>query len=228
VEQPKYATQWNPGQSLKNLCRVGGASLMLAGVLYVWAFVAQYILPPPGFTTASLLQYIASYRSFFVISYTLFTVANSLSIVGALAIYMTTRVLDRSYAILGVGTLVVGFVATLLSSTAPALIRLSDAYSVNTGVADQQALAIAAEAVSATNNPLIAYAFIGVGVIFVSLAMRKGAFGKRLAYLGLFVGTLNIVRGLPPVSGYSLVTLFFVAVSSVWIFEVGRKIYKLA
>ena len=48
-------------------------------------------------------------------------------------------------------------------------------------MADQQALAIAAEAVSATNNPLIASVFIGVGVVFVSLAMRRGAFGKRLA-----------------------------------------------
>jgi hypothetical protein len=226
--QPKYAAAWTPGQSLKGLCRIGGASLMLAGALYVWAFVAQYILPPPGFTTASLLQYIASYRSFFVISYVLFTVANSLSIVGAMAIYMMTRVLDRSYAILGAGTLVVGFVATLLSGTAPALIRLSDAYSANTGVADQQALAIAAEAVSSTNNPLVASTFIGVGVVFVSLAMSKGSFGKALAYLGLFVGALNIVRGLPPLSGYSLVTLFFVAVSSVWIFEVGRRIYRLA
>ncbi len=201
---------------------------MMAGVLYVWAFVAQYILPPPGFTTSSLLEYIAQYRSFYVLSYTLFTIANSLSIVGALAIYMMTRVLQRSYAVLGVGTLVVGFVATLLSSTAPALIRLSDAYSANTSVVDQQALAIAAEAVSSTNNPLIASCFIGVGVIFFSLAMRKGAFGKRLAYLGLFVGALNIVRGLPYLSSYSLLTLFFVAVSSVWIFAVGNRVYRLA
>jgi len=201
---------------------------MLAGVLYVWAFVAQYILPPPGFTTASLLQYIAQYRSFYIVSYVLFTVANSLSIVGAFAIYMMTRVLDRSCAILGAGTLVVGFVATLLSGAAPALIRLSDAYTADTSVANQQALAIAAEAVSSTNNPLIASAFIGVGVIFVSLAMRKGAFGKALAYLGLFVGSLNIVRGLPYLADYSQLTLFFVAVSSIWIFEVGRKTYRLA
>lgn len=226
--QQEYAASWGSGQSLKKLCQIGGASLMVAGVLYVWAFVAQYILPAPGFTTASLLQYIAEYRSYFVISYALFTVANSLSIVGALSIYMMTRVLDRSYAILGAGTLMVGFVVTLISSTAPALINLSDAYAADASLANQQALAIAAEAVSASNNPLVAYAFIGVGVIFVSLAMGKGAFGKRLEYLGLFVGVLNIVRGLPGLSGYSNLTLFFVAVSSVWIFAVGRTIYSIA
>jgi len=228
VEQPALATTWAPTQSLRKLFKIGGASMMVAGVIYVWAFVAQFVLPPPGFTTASLLQYIATYRSYYVVSYVLFTVANSFSIIGAMSIYMMTRVLDRSYAILGVGTLVVGFVATLLSSSAPALIRLSDAYSASTGIADQQALAIAAEAVSSTNNPLIASIFIGVGVIFVSLAMGKGAFGRGLTYLGLFVGALNIVRGLPPLVGYSLVALFFVAVSSVWIFEVGRKIFRLA
>jgi hypothetical protein len=229
VQQTKDLAAWSSGQSLKNLRRIAGASLMLAGVLYVWAFVAEYILPAPGFTTAGLLQYIAQYRSFFIISYTLFTVANSLSIVGAMGIYVVTRMVERSYAILGAGTLVVGFTTTLLSSTAPALIRLSDAYSAAYAagsVPDQQALAIAAEAVTSTSNPLVASSFIGVGVIFVSLALMKGAFGRGLPYLGLFVGALNIVRGLPPLAGYSTVTAFFVAVSSVWIFWVGRRIYK--
>jgi hypothetical protein len=226
VEQ--RASGWGTGYSLRKLCMIGGASLMLAGVLYVWAFIAQYILPPAGFTTSSLLQYIEQYRPYFVISYVLFTVANSLSIVGALAIYMTTRVLDRSYAVLGAGSLVVGFAATLISSTSPALINLSDAYAADSSVANQQALAIAAEAVSAGSNPLIAATFIGVGVVFVSLAMRTGVFGRRLAYLGLFVGALNVARALPGLSGYSDLTLFFVAVSSVWIFAVGRTIYRLA
>jgi len=65
-----------------------------------------------------------------------------------------------------------------------------------------------------------------VGVIFVSLAMRKGVYGKVLPYLGFFVGALNIVRGLPPLAGYSLVTAIFVGVSSIWISWVGRRIYK--
>jgi hypothetical protein len=229
VQQPQDIAAWNSGQSLKNLCRIAGASLMVAGVVYVWAFVAEYILPPPNpLTTENLLEYIASYRSFFVISYALFTAANSLSIIGAMGIYAVTRAVERSYAILGAGTLVVGFTATLLSSTAPALITLSDAYSAATNPVDRQALAIAAEAVSATNNPLVASSFIGVGVIFVSLAMMKGAFGKGLPYVGLFVGALNIVRGFPVLDGYSIVTAIFVAVSSVWIFWVGRRVYKEA
>jgi hypothetical protein len=227
-QQPQYGAAPNSGQSLKNLCTIAGASLMVAGVLYVWAFVAQFILPAPGpQTEESFLQYIASYRSFFIISYALFTAANSLSIVGAMGIYVVTRVVDRSYAILGAGTLVVGFTVTLLSSTAPALLRLSDAYSAATNVVDQQALAIAAEAVSSTNNPLVASSFIGVGVIFVSLAM-KGAFGRWLPYLGLFVGALNIVRALPFLAGYSLIAAVFVGVSSIWIVGVGRRIYRTA
>ena len=226
MQQTQDLADWTSGRSLRNLRRIAGASLMLAGVLYVWAFVAQFILPAPGLTTASLLQYIAEYRPFFIISYVLFTVANSLSIIGALGIYVVTRVWDRSYAILGAGTLVVGFTVTLLSSTAPALIRLSDVYSASTDVVNQQALAIAAEAVASTNNPLVASSFIGVGVIFVSLAMMRGVYGKGVPYLGFFVGALNIVRGLPPLAGYSLVTATFVAVSSVWICWVGRRIYR--
>ena len=220
---------WSPGGSLRNLCRIAGASLMVAGVLYVWAFMAEFVLPPPGLTTESLLQYIAEYRSFFVVSYALFTAANSLSVVGALGIYAVTRAAEKSFAVLGSGLLVVGFAVTLLSSTAPALLTLSAAFTASAGdPVSQQALAIAAEAVTAGNNPLVGSSFIGVGVIFVSLAMTRGSFAKWLPYLGFFVGALNIVRGLPPLAGYTLVTALFVAVSAVWIFGVGRAVYRSA
>ena len=229
-QPPQSVAATNSGWSLKDLFRIAGASFMLSGVLYVWAFVAQFLLPVPSFASAEgVLQFIASYRSYFVLSYALFTAANSLSIVGVLGIYAVTRMLDRSYAMLGAGTLIVGLVAQLLSNTAPALITLSDGFSTAATGADQQAFATAALAVSATNNPLIASAFIGVGVIFLSLAMMAGVFGRGLAYLGLVVGALNIVRALPYFAGYPFLTgIIFVTVSSVWIFGVGRRVYKVA
>jgi hypothetical protein len=220
----------NAAQSLKNLLRIAGASLMVSGIVYVWAFVAEFLLPVPSSTTAdAALQFIATYRSFFILSYVLFTIANSLSIVGALGIYAVTRVRSMSYAALGAGTLIVGLIATLMSSTSPALITLSGGYSAATSAAEQQVFATAALAVFVMNNPLIASAFIGVGVIFISLAMMWGPFGRGLVYLGLVVGTLNIVRELPFLAGYPFLTgLIFVSVSSVWIFGVGHKIYKEA
>jgi Domain of unknown function (DUF4386) len=207
---------------------IAGGSLMVAAVFYVWAFVAQQLLPGPSSSTAEgVLLYIASYRSSFVLSYALFTAANSLSIVGVIGIYSVTRLASRSYGTLGAGTMAVGLIVTLLSSNEPALIMLSYGYSAATGPADQQAFAIASLAVSATDKPLIASAFIGVGVIFVALAMMRGPFGRALAYLGLVVGALNIVRALPFLAGYSSTTgIVFVAVSSVWIFGIGYRLYK--
>ncbi len=202
---------------------------MVAAILYVWAFVAQFLLPVPGLGTAGgVLQYVAAYRSSFVLSYALFTAANSLSIVGVIAIYVVTKPLNRSYAMLGGVTMVIGLVAALFSNTAPALIKLSEAYSAATSDAERQALATAAGTVSAMNNPLVASAFIGVGVIFVSLAMLKRPFGKGLAFNGLAVGTLNIVRAIPSLSGSVPVAILFLAVSSVWIFGVGYRVFGLA
>jgi hypothetical protein len=225
-----YGAASDSGQSLKNLFRIAGASLMVSAVIYVWAFMAEFLLPVPILSSAdAALQFIAVYRTYFVLSYALFTAANSLSIVGAFGIYAATRSQGRSYVILGVGTLIIGLVATLMSSTAPALIALSDGYSMSASAAEQQAFVAAALAVSAANNPLVASAFIGVGVIFVSLAMMAGSFGRRLGYLGLVVGTLNIVRALPFISAYPFLTgVIFVSVSSVWIFAVGRSVYKEA
>jgi hypothetical protein len=203
---------------------------MVSGIVYVWAFVAEFLLPIPASTTAqAALQLIATYRSFFILSYALFTVANSLSVVGAFGIYMVTRVYNLSYAVLGTGTLIVGLVATLMSSTSPALIVLSEGYSTAGSAAEQTVFATAALAVFAMNDMVIASAFIGVGVIFVSVAMVRGPFGRGVVYLGLVVGALNIVRVLPSLAAYPLLTgLIFVSLSSVWIFAVGRRVYKAA
>jgi len=205
---------------------------MLAGILYVWAFAAQYLLPAPSSNAAAdTLQFVASYSSVLVLSYVLFSAANALSIVGALGIYTVTKVMDKSYAALGAFTLAVGLMASLFSNTAPALITLADGYAAASTEAEKQVFATAAEGISATNDPLIASTVIGVGVIFVSLALIRGRSGKGLAYLaylGFVAGALNIVRGLPPLAGYSLVTVIFVGLSSLWIFETGRMVYRRA
>jgi hypothetical protein len=227
VEQRQAeAAASDSGQSLKNLYRIAGASFLVAGGFYVWAFVAEFLLPGPSFGEG-LLQYVASNRSSFVISYALYTAANSLSIVGVLGIYSATRALDRSFATLGAGTMIIGLMATLFSNTTPALVSLSDGYSAAASDAERQAITTAAGAVTSMDNPIVASAFIGVGVIFVSLAMRGAPFGKVLAYIGLAVGALNIVRALPLLSSYPFTTgVVFLVVSSVWIFGVGYKVYR--
>ncbi len=230
MEPSRHGAASDPGQSPKNLLRIGGAAFMLAGIVYVWAFVAQLLLPAASLNSAEgLLQFVASHRLYFVLSYALFTAANSLSIVGVFAIYEVTRALNRSHAVLGAGTLTIGLVMTIMSSATPALITLSDGYSAAADVADQQVFATAAIAVNAAYNPVIAAAFIGVGVIFVSLAMLKGTFGRGVAYLGLIVGAFNILRALPFLAGYAFITgLLFVGVSSLWIFGVGYRVYREA
>lgn len=214
---------------MEKLSRIAGASLMLAGILYVWAFAAMYLLPTPSSNAAAdTLQFVASYSSFFLLSYWLFSAANALSIVGTLGVYVVIRVLDKSYAVLGAVTLAVGLMAALFTNTAPALISLAQDYAGAGTEAEKQVFATAAAGVSATINPIVSSTLIGVGVIFVSLALIKGGSGKALAYLGFVAGALNIVRGLPPLAGYSLITVIFVGLSSLWMFEIGRMIYRKA
>jgi hypothetical protein len=202
---------------------------MLAGILYVWAFAAQYLLPAPSSNAAAdTLQFVASYSSVLLLSYALFSAANALSIVGSLGIYTVAKVRDRSYAALGTFILTIGLMAALFSNTAPALITLAEDYAASATEAQKQVFATAVAAVSSTNNPLVSSTIIGVGVIFVSLALIKGQSGKGLGYLGFVEGSLNIVRGLPPLAGHSTVTVIFVGLSSLWIFGVGRLVYRQA
>ena len=145
-----------------------------------------------------------------------------------MGIYVALRALDKSYAALGAGLLALGLAAALFSTTGPALVSLAKDYASAATEADKQVFATAAAGVSSTNEPIISSTLIGAGVIFVSLAIMRGASEKWLVYLGFAAGALNIVRNLPYVVNYFILTEIFVVLSATWIFGTGRLVYRLA
>ncbi len=95
-----------------------------------------------------------------------------------------------------------------------------------TTVAQHAAFANAADSLIAQNNIVSAGGILfAVGILVVSLAMLKGVFHKRIAYLGIVTGVVGIIcEALRPIlgPGYSIYLILLI-----WLFAVGWKLYQL-
>jgi len=213
--------------SWKRLYKAGGASLALAGVLLLAALVA-FLTGPQTFGAGgeSVLKSIASNRSGYVISEGLFGFSSILLVPGILALYVSVKDLEKSYALLGVVILLFSLTQLVLSTSAGSLLALSDKYVAATTDAQRATFSAASEAV----NPMGVSAgpFMGgIGIIIISIVMLKGVFHKGVGYLGIATGLvlLSTVVGL----GFLVPGLFiiFAVLLAVWSIAVGSKLYRL-
>lgn len=221
-----------PDPSWRLLYRVGG----VAAWLFVGMTVVDIVLylttpaPPTGGGVATL-NHIAGHRTLYVVEQQLWLVPAAFATVTYLALYPALQQLDRALAALGavVGGSAYALTMAIPTTTtgAPALVYLSDQFGATADPARRAAFATAAETLIAQNRTTVVVGpLAAVGLLIVSIVMRKGVFPRAVAYLGIGVGALGIasealrfvVEGLYGVYGVLLL---------VWMSAVGRTLFQL-
>lgn len=193
--------------------------VMVAAVSDFW----DILVDPPA-----LLAFITDNKLYWHIVQGGVLEASILLIITFAAVYLTLKHVDRVFA--AIGAIISITTQLLFMAYYPVLlglVYLSDQYAT-AGAARRVSLEASAEALIAQNsafNPIYE-ALMGLGILFLSLAMLKGVFSRFVAYLGIatsvaaFVGlSLYPILGL----GYFFWWGFFV----VWLLAVGWKLYKL-
>lgn len=226
-------TEASPDPSWRGLYRAGGVSAVLYVVLNIVAIVLLITTPPPPISGgAATLQYIASNKSVYIIELVLFVGPSVLAIVVFLALYMTLKHLNKSYAAIGAVVAIASEVVALAANSSPpslngGLVYLSDQYVAATTAAQCIAFATAAEGLIAVTNAVNAAGILfEIGILIISLVMLKGVFHKGIAYLGIVTGALGIIsEALRPILGVGYIVFFVLEV--IWLIAVGWKLYRL-
>lgn len=199
-------------------------ALLVPGVMVTAVANFWDILVDPS----ALLAFIADNKLYWHIVQGGVLEASILLIITFAAVYLALKQVDRVFA--AIGTIISIATQLLFMAYYPVLlglVYLSDQYAT-AGAARRASLEASAEALIAQNsafNPIYE-ALMGLGILFLSLAMLKGVFPRYIAYLGIvtcvaaFIGlSLYPIVGL----GYFFWWAFFV----VWLLAVGWKLYKL-
>lgn len=216
----------------RDLYRVGGIAAFLATLIYVVATVLDFTLPAaPTEGGAATLEYIAAHRAVYILAQVLWLAPSVLLIVTFLALYAASKDVHAGYAAIGGVIGVCSWALTLAypatGGGAPALVYLSDRYLAASDAGQRAALAAAAEGFIAQNAITTAIGILeAIGILIISLVMRKGVFPKGVVVLGIATGAIGIVsEALRPVLGVGYIVYGLLLFA--WLVAIGWTLYRL-
>jgi hypothetical protein len=204
----------------------------LATAAYVLALVVTFAVPAaPLSGGAATLEYIAAHRSVYILEQILWLAPSVLLLILFLALAVATKHLNKSYAAIGgllsIAAWAISLVYPATGGGAPALVYLSDQYVAATTDAGRAAFAAAAEGFIAQNLIPTAVGILGtIGLLILSLLMRKGAFHRGVVYLGIATGALGTVsEALKPALGPGYIV--YGVLLFAWLLAIGWELYRL-
>ncbi|GCD88948.1 hypothetical protein NLS1_09540 [Nocardioides sp. LS1] len=194
--------------SWAGLYRLGGLSAALFVLLVVIPVTLVFAAPAPPVDGRALLPYIAAHKTVYLIELVCFVGLSVPALVVFTAVSVALKDASRSMAAVGGLIGVASEVIALALGSSPqslhgGLVVLSNSYAAARTDAERAGIVSAADAlIAATNAVSWAGILTATGILLLSLAMRKGSFGRAVPVLGVLTGALGIVsEALRPMIG---------------------------
>lgn len=208
-------------QELKGLYKLGGAGFIISGILFLLRDVLELMAGPPPSSGVAILAWVESGKlALSLVSEVLFFAAMAL-VPAVIALYHSLASTDRVKAATGCG-----IIAAMIPVIAMLLIVHARLVYPVYGIRVSSP-AVAEYVVAVFYGGLHAVGLmLGIATFVLSLAMLRGIYGKRIAYLGFATAVLDIIGAYPYAIGTTLnivCQMFFAA----WFVAVGSKLYSL-
>jgi hypothetical protein len=203
------------------LYKIGGISFIISGILFFLAYLLGLMAGPPPSGGVEILAWRASGKLPLALTSEILFFAAVFMVPAVFALYHSLASIDRTKAAVGCGIIavVIPVIFVLLIFHGRLVYPVYD-MRVSTP-------AIAEFVVTVYYGGLHAIGLLlGGATIVVSLAMRRGVYGRNIAYLGIATGVFEIIDAYPWIIGpiLELVSqILFVA----WFLLVGWKLYRM-
>lgn len=228
----QIAKSGTPDPSWRDLYRAGSLAAFAFVVLVLIPIVLVFIIPVPPTGGEALLGYIAAHRVTYLIQLVCFVglAVPALVVFASLAValWRANRTVALIGGLLGVSSEVIALaLGSSPQSLHGGLVVLSDAFTSAGDDATRGHLIGAAEAlIAATNAVSWAGILTAVGILTLSLVMRRAGFGRAVAIVGIVTGVLGIPsEALRPILGIGY--LLYGLLLPIWFALVGRELLLL-
>jgi hypothetical protein len=207
---------------LDRLYKLGGLSFIASGGLFLTKSALELITGPPPSDGAEILAWVAKHKVVLAVTNEVLFFAFMSLVPAVFALYRSLVIAHRNKAIVGCGIVAVSI--ALLGMLAIVHGRL-----VFPGYQMQVHTPDVAEFVAATYyGGLHAVAeLFGAATFVLSLAMRRSAFGTRVAYLGFATAAFDFFGAFPWATGPTLALVSGVFFGA-WFVAVGFRLRTLA
>lgn len=205
----------------KGLYKLGGISFIVSGALFLLKSLFDFKVGPPPSTGAEILAWATAGKFPLAMANEALFIAAIFLVPAVIALYRSLASTDATKAAVGCGIIAVTIpiMATLDIVQGRLIYPVYDLIANTTGAAEL--------VVGIFYGGLHAVALLmGVATIVLSLAMRRGAYGRNVAFLGFATGMFDVIGSYPWLIGTVLVLVsqvFFAA----WFLAVGAKLYRM-
>ena len=194
---------------------------MAFGVLFLVSGVIDLAAGPPPSSGIDIVAWIGTHERLLAFPSELLFFEAALLVPGAIGLYHSLAETDKAKAAGGCGFLAIAISVMAFAAVVHGRL-VYPVYGIRVDTPD-----IAAFAVALYYGGLHAISLLlGFAIVLLGLAMRRGVYGRRIAYVGFVTGAAAIVGGYPYAIGPSM-TLACDAVVAVWFVVAGATLYRL-
>lgn len=201
--------------------KFGGGALAASGVLFVVLAFLDFRTSPPPSSGAEILLWRDAHALVLDFVSESFFFATVLLVPGTIALYQNLVDVDRTKAAAGCG-----IIAATIPVMAVVLVFHGRLVYPIYGMRVETPEAAALVVMVFYGGLHAIYLLLAVATIFLSLAMRRGAYTKRIAYLGFVTAALDIIGSYPWAIG-SVLTFVCELSFAGWFVAVGSQLFRV-
>ena len=206
---------------LKGLYTLGGGAFVLSGLLFLSRAILDLMAGAPPSSGVEILAWVASHSLVQDLQSEILFFAAACLAPAVVALYRSLADVDRANAVIG---------CTIMAVAIPVLMVLLvvhgrlvyPVYGIRVGTPD-----LAAFVVAIFYGGLHAISLLmGIATFVLSLAMKSGAYGKPVVYLGFATAVADVIGSYPYAIG-SVLTLVSQVFFAAWFIAVGAQLYNM-
>lgn len=206
---------------LKGLYKFGGAAFVVSGLLFLSRAVLDLMAGAPPSNGAEILAWIASNSLIHDFQSEILFFAAGCLVPAVVALYQSLADVDRAKAVIGCGIMAVAVPVLMVLLIVHGRL-VYPVYGIRVSTPD-----LAAFVVAIFYGGLHAISLLmGIATFVLSLAMKGGAYGKTVVYLGFATAVVDIIGSYPYAIG-PVLTLVSQVFFAAWFFAVGSQLYKM-
>jgi len=206
---------------LKGLYKFGGISFIVSGILFLLKIPLDLIAGAPPSNGTEILEWMAAEKLPLAISNEILFFAAMFLVPAVIALYHSLAGADRTKALLGCGIIAVVIpILGVLDIIHGRLVYPVYGIHVNTPAVAELVVAVFYGGLHAIGI------LLGVATIVLSLAMKRGVYGRNIVYLGIATGIFDFIGAYPEIIGPILVLVSQVLFAA-WFLAVGAKLFRL-
>jgi hypothetical protein len=204
-----------------SLYKLGGFGLIAYGFLFLLRGVIDLATGPPPTSGTDILAWIDTHERLLAFPSELLFFEAAFLVLGVIALHHSLATSGKAAAAAGCGILAIAISVMALLAIVHGRLAYP-VYGIRVRTPD-----IAAFVVALYYGGLHAISLLlGLAIVLLSLAMKRGVYGKRIPNFGFVTGVFAVVGGYPYAIG-PIMTLACQAVVAVWFVGAGVTLYRL-